>query len=894
VAESIGVALSLSAVSALGALVGNEWATADPIIAQGSGEVGSSVVGHTLAASRSLDAGPLDRADASTASAPPLSARWPVGPTGDPFLQPVPREGSSIDLLAFFRDGSEEQALVHRAGGALTPAPGGAGPSIDVTAAQAGNPGGSTSGSVGVGSVPVNQGSSVSLPPPVVSALTRSPLNPAPANGSGQPPGPLVASSPDTLLFHGDRARTGWNSNETVLTPANTAAHLGQVWESPVLDSVTLGTTTYRPHLYASPLYVDQLHVTTGPDSGKTVGAVIAATSTGFVYALEAFDTAGATNIPAGTILWRTSLGRPTPTIDGGVTVGVLSTPAIDLGTNRIYVTSDVTDSSGRNWDVFALDLGNGSVQSGWPLKINQNTLNPINQNGPTTWEGTGAESQRGALNLSPDGSILYVPFGAYGDGGAGWMVAVKTTGTPALASAFAGAPTNVAFANAGMWGSGGPAIDSSGNLMDTTGNSPSGSNNTPHVWGNSFLDWNPGTPLRSSGTYTPWNYSQMDQNDTDLGGGSPIVIDLDPATTSTPHLAAFGGKQGNAYLVDRSHLHGSLTSRQAPSTDSSTDTSLLPPGNQPQFGKRGPLNIFGPYSENSNNTDFAKSRSTPAYFQGPDGTHYVVFSGSAKTAVNSTTPTAPSLVLTKIVTAPAQPAYLAVVHQNNVPMTLPGSPVVTSNGSGNFIVWVVDAGVMRTDSLTSSSAIHPTLYAYDALTLRPLWSSAHNELDVGGKYDSPTVAHGTALFGTDRIQAFGLTTDTIVDDSVQGTGPNQFHYTGSGWNHTNPTTIEASFDGTLNYTDTANDSATISFTGTRVKFYAVERNNRGIAAVSIDGGAETNVDEFAAQDAGDVLVYTSPVLSAGSHTFKVRSTGTHDANSSGSRVDIDRVDLVP
>src|SRR5262249_27230944 len=162
---------------------------------------------------------------------------------------------------------------------------------------------------------------------------------------------PAVAGTVNTLTFHGDRARTGWNSNESVLTPANVAAHLGNVWNSPVLDSVTLNGITYAPHMYASPLYVDSLSVTSGPYSGKTVGAVIAATSTGYVYAIKAFDTAGATNIPAGTVLWKTSLGQPTPTIDGGVTVGVLSTPTIDLVTNRIYVTSDVTDASGRNWD---------------------------------------------------------------------------------------------------------------------------------------------------------------------------------------------------------------------------------------------------------------------------------------------------------------------------------------------------------------------------------------------------------------------------------------------------------------------------------------------------------------------------------------------------------------
>src|SRR5262249_31300032 len=148
--------------------------------------------------------------------------------------------------------------------------------------------------------------------------------------------------------------------------------------------------------------------------------------------------------------------------------------------------------------------------------------------------------------------------------------------------SAFAGAPSNVAAENSGMWGSGGVAIDTNGVVLDTTGDATAGSNNAPGVWGNSLLEWNPGTPLQLKATYTPWNYSMLDQYDTDLAGSSPVIIDLDPTTTSTPHLAAFGSKQGNAYLVDRANLKGSLTSRPPPSTDSSSDTSLLPPGNQP------------------------------------------------------------------------------------------------------------------------------------------------------------------------------------------------------------------------------------------------------------------------------------------------------------------------
>src|SRR3979411_493329 len=72
----------------------------------------------------------------------------------------------------------------------------------------------------------------------------------------------------DIPTFHGDRARTGWNANEVLLTPGNVgSAAFGPLWNSPPLDSAVIGGTTYPPHLYASPLYVDRLTLSAAPYS---------------------------------------------------------------------------------------------------------------------------------------------------------------------------------------------------------------------------------------------------------------------------------------------------------------------------------------------------------------------------------------------------------------------------------------------------------------------------------------------------------------------------------------------------------------------------------------------------------------------------------------------------
>jgi hypothetical protein len=567
----------------------------------------------------------------------------------------------------------------------------------------------------------------------------------------------------DQLTFHGNRQRTGWNSVESVLTPAAVSGSgFGKLWDSPAFDKVVVGGVTYAPHMYASPLYVDDLAISGGTYAGQRFRVVIAATSNGFVYAVNAFQ---AGSVPAGTILWRTNLGPPSPGPDS-VPVGVIATPIADLSTSppRLYLTSD-TSSPTRSWRVYALDLGSGAVLSGWPLALNDATVTPLNVNGPAAFQPTERMSQRAALNLSPDGSVLYLPFGSYTDGGGGWMVAVDTgraSGTPRIASSFSGGPFADPSANAGMWGDGGASIGPGGIVYVTTGNGPSGP--LDRYWGQSLLAFAPTLPLSLVATYTPWNHCQLDDFDVDLGSGAPMLLpDLDPSRTSTPHLIALGGKQGNLYLLDRENLPGGLARRpdcnRSNPMAAPADGSLFGPDLRSYYGNtRGPLNVFGPYSENYNHVDLAKSRTTPAYFRAADGTSYLFFSGSTKTCVSCTEPQTPGFARVKVVTSSGQPAFLTIdAYQNTLALRNPGSPIVTSNGSSNPVVWVMDTNIDRSGPLTATTAAHPTLYAIDGLTLRVLFASTSSQLQVGGKYYHPIAARGVLFIGTDRLAAFGL-----------------------------------------------------------------------------------------------------------------------------------------
>ncbi len=305
--------------------------------------------------------------------------------------------------------------------------------------------------------------------------------------------------------------------------------------------------------VYAQPLYL--------AGSGSTPDLVIVATEANNVYAFDA---------ATGAQVWTKStetLGMPATTVGdlpcGNITpnVGVTGTPVIDGATRTIYLDAMSIDSSTGarvvKHRVHALEAATGNEKSGWPVDLNATAAS-----GGTTFDSE-LQNQRGALTLV--GGKVLIPFsGHVGDcaGYHGWVVGVTTSGTPTVTAwatrAIAG----------GIWGASGIASDGT-SLYFATGNSKStadaagdtSSGDNGGSWGDSEtvykfpLSLAPPAMTATTEYFVPGNWVALDDNDEDMGGTSPILVNVPGAKPSSLIMAL--GKDNYAYLLDRANLGG-------------------------------------------------------------------------------------------------------------------------------------------------------------------------------------------------------------------------------------------------------------------------------------------------------------------------------------------------
>jgi hypothetical protein len=515
----------------------------------------------------------------------------------------------------------------------------------------------------------------------------------------------------NVLTQHNDIARTGANTSETILTPAN-------------VNRTTFGklfSYTVDGYVYAQPLYMTGVTMGAGtPQAGTKHNVAFIVTEHDSVYALDADGNLGANAKP----LWQVTLldaahgaaagAIPMPSSDLNTTdivpeIGITSTPVIDPASKTIYVVGKTKESGTYVQRLHALDIATGAEKLGGPKVI------------VAAVPGNGASSSAGALHFDPKwqhqrpgllllNGVLYIGFGAHQDFNIwhGWILAYNAS-TLAQMAAWCSTP-NGQLGGVWMAGTGlaaevpDPTNHPYGRIFVATGNGSYNTASPTFSYGDSVLrlDLANGTPVVGD-FFTPHDQSTLDLNDLDQGSAGVLL--LPDAVSGGKHLLIQAGKAGAVYVLDRDALGG------------------YQPGTTPDTEQK--ATVGGMWS-------------VPAYWNG-----HLYFWGkndslkafSIGNGVLSANPTSKGAEFS----------------------SFPGStPAVSANGTSNGVVWNI-----RTDAAEAQG--RAILYAHDANNVATLlYSSEQNApRDNPGnavKFTVPTVIGGKVYVGAEyQVSVYGL-----------------------------------------------------------------------------------------------------------------------------------------
>lgn len=322
----------------------------------------------------------------------------------------------------------------------------------------------------------------------------------------------LPAGATSWPVFGFDPARSGFNTAEHTLTVGN-VHRLRERWQ------VSLGADAD-----STPILLDKVR------AGRTAMPMLFQTTKGGVtLGIDARN---------GRIVWHFMTHGSTVTN---------STPAADPSGKSIY-------APGIDGKVHKLSAANGREEHapGFPARITRLPL---------------TEKDASPLNVA-NGYLYAVTSGYYGDAPPydGHIVAVElSTGKTTVFNSLCSTYRKLIKANtcsqqrSGIWGRGGAVVDPdssmNGRIYASTGNGQFDAGSGGDNYGDSLLSL--GEDLSSLlGSYTPTDYQQLENGDTDLGSSSPGILP-DQASSQTPYLIVQGGKDAILRLLNRAALPG-------------------------------------------------------------------------------------------------------------------------------------------------------------------------------------------------------------------------------------------------------------------------------------------------------------------------------------------------
>jgi hypothetical protein len=345
---------------------------------------------------------------------------------------------------------------------------------------------------------------------------------------------------------HNDNYRTGQNTSETILTPANVnTTKFGKLFSQ-----------TVDGYVYAQPLYVSKVNI---PGKG-THNVVYVATEHDSVYAFDADNKSGANASP----LWHVSFINPGAGINvvtsGDVScsdlvpeIGITGTPAIDLSTKTMYLTAKTKENGKFVQRLHALDITSGAEKFGGPLII-QAQFNGTADGGNKVTFDPFREAQRAGLLVQ--NGLVYISWASHCDIGPyhGWVLAYDAQ-TLQQKGVWNATPNGVL---GGFWQAGAGIAEDSRNLLYIA--SGNGTFDKNQVGGKNYgdsiikLGFNLNGKLIAKDYFTPHDEQFLENTDTDLGSGGVLLIPDRPGKIH-PYLLVQAGKEGTIYLTNRNRM---------------------------------------------------------------------------------------------------------------------------------------------------------------------------------------------------------------------------------------------------------------------------------------------------------------------------------------------------
>jgi len=378
-----------------------------------------------------------------------------------------------------------------------------------------------------------------------------------------------------------------------------------------------------------------------------------------------------------------------------------------------------------------ALDVRTGAERTNSPVVIT------------ATYPGTGSGNVGGVITFDPQrqnqrpglalvNGIVYISWASHCDWGPyhGWVIGYDAA-TLQRAVVYNNTPNG---SNAGIWMSGqAPSADTDGNLYLSTGNGTVGTTANRRDTinrGESFLKLTRnGTNFTIASWFTPYNFTNLENGDVDLGSAGLLLI---PGTS----LAFSGGKEGKLYLVNRDNIGGLSGSTTA-------DTNIV--------------QSFSPSSH--------QFHGGPVWWDGPGGSYsYVQLSTDFLRQYKFNPPTGkfllPNFAQSPTAAAGGQPGGLLALSANG-----------TNAGSG--IVWATH----NVSGDANQAVVTGILRAYNAQNVsNELWNSgqlsARDAVGNLAKFVAPTVANGKVYLATfsNRLNVYGLLPEPLLTIGRAGT----------------------------------------------------------------------------------------------------------------------------